>query len=81
MRCVRFVVTVEAKCSFCSRNLSRPHAEYMFSGFSGFLPHVVRLSRLFSAPEAFMVPVSKAGVGGGGLRYTLSASSFPASPA
>ena len=38
----------------------------MFLGFSGFLPHVIGLFRLFSAPEAFMLPASKAGVGGGG---------------
>ena len=38
----------------------------MFFGFSGFLPHVIGLFRLFSAPEAFMLPASKAGVRGGG---------------
>ena len=53
-------------CCSCSRNRTRPHAKCMFFGFSGFLPHVIGLFRLFSAPEAFMLPASKAGVRGGG---------------
>ena len=52
-------------CRLCSRNRTRPHAKCMFLGFSGFLPHVIGLFRLFSAPEAFMLPASKAGGWGG----------------
>ena len=38
----------------------------MFSGFSGFILHVIRLSTVFSAPKAFVLPASKAGVRGWG---------------
>ena len=44
----------------------------MFSGFSGFLPHVIRLFRLFSAPEAFMLPAfGRVGGWGGMMIYIV----------